>query len=86
MIFLSHTVFLKILHMMIAFDININLRKPVIWFSNHLWLLPVCSATKVIIRERPSTTTAEFVNTVDPKMSRLIWIYRVGPLVFDFST
>ena len=38
----------------------------------------------------PNTTIDDIANTVDPDetaiMGRLIWIYSVCPLVFDFST
>ena len=45
--------------------------------------------TGQLTRKAPNTTLAEFENTVDPdetaQMSRLIWIYSVCPLDFDFS-
>ena len=50
----------------------------------------IFNVDSVLTRKAPNTTIAKLANTVFQMrrliMSRLIWIYSVCPLVFDFST
>ena len=53
--------------------------------NTNVLLLAFTFDFKIITRKAPNTTIADFANTEDADdMSRLISIYSVCPLVFDF--